>query len=27
VFVSEGTHVLRVGRRAVTVIGVAGTPS
>ena len=24
---SEGPHVLRVGRRAVTVIGVAGTPS
>ena len=27
VFASEGPHVLRVGRRAVTVIGVAGTPS
>jgi tyrosyl-tRNA synthetase len=27
VFQSEGPHVLRVGRRAVTVIGVAGTPS
>jgi len=26
-FPSEGTHILRVGRRAVTVIGVAGTPS
>jgi tyrosyl-tRNA synthetase len=27
VFDREGIHVLRVGRRAVTVIGVAGTPS
>lgn len=27
VFDREGVHVLRVGRRAVTVIGVAGTPS
>jgi tyrosyl-tRNA synthetase len=27
VFASEGMHVLRVGRRAVTIVGVAGTPS